>query len=56
MYLPEDLRRFVINPRVKFLELDCITVSDDRLVNKEEIPKYIRYKIAIGLRIRNIFS
>ena len=41
---------------MKFLELDCITVSDDRLVKKEEIPKYIRYKIAIGLRIRNIFS
>ena len=25
-------------------------------VKKEEIPKYIKYKIAIGLRTRNIFS
>ena len=50
------LRRFVINPRVKFLELECITESDGLLLKKEEIPKYIKYKIAIGLRTRNIFS
>ena len=41
---------------MKFLELECVTVSDGRLVKKEEIPKYIKYKIAIGLRTRNIFS
>ena len=50
------LRRFVVNPRVKFLELEFATVSDGRLVKKEEIPKYIKYKIAIGLSTRNIFS
>ena len=43
-------------PRVKFLELEGITVSDGLLLKKEEIPKYIKYKIAIGLRTRNIFS
>ena len=50
------LRRFVVNPRVKFLDLECAAVSDGRLVKKEEIPKYIKYKIAIGLSTRNIFS
>ena len=41
---------------MKFLELECDTVSDGLLVKKEKIPKYIKYKIAIGLRTRNIFS